>query len=54
MKWITFALFVGASLASLAWFESAERKYTAGQKSMFGVLAIVAWVLVVVLGGAAM
>jgi hypothetical protein len=54
MKWIIFALFIGASLASLAWFESAERKYTAGQKSAFGVLAIAAWVLVLVLGGAAL
>jgi hypothetical protein len=54
MKWLILAFFVVASMASLAWHESRERKYTAGQTSAFGVLAIAAWVMVLVLGGAAL
>jgi hypothetical protein len=47
MKWLILALFL--AVASLAWFEAAERKYTPGQKSAFGLFAVAASVLFLVL-----
>jgi hypothetical protein len=50
MRWLIFALFVVGAMAAFAWREAAERKFTYAQKSAFGILAIAAFVLVLVLG----
>jgi hypothetical protein len=50
MKLLILALFAVAVVSSIIWYEAAERKLTRTQKAAFGVTALVAWVLVIVVG----
>ena len=50
MKVLTLVLFVAAIISSVVWYEAAERNLTRAQKAAFGVTALVAWILVLVVG----
>jgi hypothetical protein len=50
MKLLILAPFAAAIVCSVIWYEAAERKLTRTQKAAFGVTAVVAWVLVLVVG----
>jgi len=50
MRWLIFVLFATAFVSSFLWYEAADRNFTSEQKLIFGVMALVAWVLVLVLG----
>jgi hypothetical protein len=44
------ALFAAAVISSIIWYEAAERNLTSTQKAAFGVTALLAWILVLVVG----
>jgi uncharacterized membrane protein len=50
MKVLILLLFVAAIISSVVWYEAAERNLTRAQKAAFGVTAVVAWILVLVVG----
>ena len=50
MKVLILAPFAAAIISSIIWYEAAERKLTATQKTVFGLTALVAWILVLVVG----
>jgi hypothetical protein len=50
MKLLILAPFAAAVVSSIIWYEASERKLTGAQKAGFGVVAIVAWILVLVAG----
>jgi hypothetical protein len=50
MKVLILAPFVAAVVSSIVWNEAAERKLTRTQKAAVGVTAVVAWILVLVVG----
>jgi hypothetical protein len=50
MKVLILVLFVAAIISSVVWYEAAERNLTRAQKAAFGVTALVAWLLVLVVG----
>jgi hypothetical protein len=50
MKLLILAPFAAAIVCSIIWYEAAERKLTRTQKAAFGAAAVVAWVLVLVVG----
>jgi hypothetical protein len=50
MKLVILALFAAAIVSSVIWYEAAERNLSSAQKAAFGVTALVAWILVLVVG----
>jgi len=50
MKLLVLAPFAAAIVSSIIWFEAAERSLTNAQKAACGVTAVVAWILVFVVG----
>ena len=50
MKVLILAPFAAAIISSIIWYEAAERKLTDTQKAVFGLTALVAWILVLVVG----
>ncbi len=50
MKLVILAFFTAAVVTSFIWYEAKERNLTLAQKTLFGVTALVAWVLVLVVG----
>jgi hypothetical protein len=50
MKVLILVPFATAIISSIAWYEAAERNLTGAQKATFGVTALVAWILVFVVG----
>jgi hypothetical protein len=50
MKVLILAPFAAAIISSIIWYEAAERNLTRTQKAVFGVTALVAWALVLVIG----
>ena len=46
MKWLIFAVFLGGMIAALNWYEATTKE----RKMVFGLMAITAFVLVLVLG----
>jgi hypothetical protein len=50
MKVLILAPFAAAIISSIIWSEAAERNLTRTQKVAFGVTALVAWALVLVVG----
>jgi hypothetical protein len=53
MKVLFLVLFAAAIVSSVVWYEAAERNLTRAQKAAFGVTALVAWFLVLVVGSIA-
>jgi hypothetical protein len=50
MKLLILAPFAAAIISSIIWYEAAERRLTRTQKAACGVTALVAWILVFVVG----
>jgi hypothetical protein len=50
MKFVILACFAAAIVSSVIWYEAAERNLSNAQKAAFGVTALVAWILVLVVG----
>jgi hypothetical protein len=50
MKLLILVPFAAAIISSIVWCEAAERNLTRAQKATFGVTALVAWILVFVVG----
>jgi hypothetical protein len=50
MKWLVFTAFLVAFGSSLLWFDSDEGKRTPLQKMTLGVIALIGWGIVVVVG----
>jgi hypothetical protein len=50
MKVLILVPFAAAIISSIVWYEAAERNLTGAQKATFGVTALVAWILVFVVG----
>jgi hypothetical protein len=50
MKVLILAPFAAAIISSIIWSEAAERNLTRTQKMAFGVTALVAWALVLLVG----
>jgi hypothetical protein len=50
MKVLVLVPFAAAIISSIVWYEAAERNLTRAQKATFGVTALVAWILVFVVG----
>ena len=50
MKVLILVPFAAAIISSIVWCEAAERNLTRAQKATFGVTALVAWILVFVVG----
>jgi len=50
MKWLVFTAFLVAFGSSLLWFDSEEGKRTPVQRMALGVIALIGWSIVVVVG----
>ena len=50
MKLLILAPFAAAIVSSIIWYEAAERSLTQTQKAACGAIALVAWILVFVVG----
>ena len=50
MKLLILAPFAAAIVSSIIWYEAAERSLTQTQKATCGAIALVAWILVFVVG----
>jgi hypothetical protein len=50
MKLLILAFFTAAIVASFIWYEAKERNLTSTQKAAFGITALVAWALVLLVG----
>jgi hypothetical protein len=50
MKVLILAPFAAAIISSIIWYEAAERKLTFTQKTAYGVTAVLAWIVVLVVG----
>jgi hypothetical protein len=50
MKWLVFTAFLVAFGSSLLWFDAEEGKRTPVQRTTLGVIALIGWSIVVVVG----
>jgi hypothetical protein len=53
MKWRIVVIFAAACVSSVIWYEATERNLGTLQRAAIGVVALVSWALVLVLGNLA-